>query len=63
MNIHKIQIKSTMFESSDDFIVESHFWEVAAIDSKGLTVVRTTEAFVQKVLRKLLTQLHNLHMI
>ena len=66
MNIHKIQTRS-MFESPDDLNAESHFREVAVIDSKGLTVVATTEVFVWKVnaniFRKLLTQLHNLHMI
>ena len=56
-----------MFESPDDLIAERHFREVAVIDSRGLTVVATTEAFVQKVnaniFKKLLIQIDNLHMI
>ena len=38
-----------MFESPDDWIAENHFLEVAVIDSRGLTVVATTESFVCKV--------------
>ena len=35
-----------MFESPDDLIAESHFWKVAVIGSRSLTVVATTEVFV-----------------
>ena len=57
-----------MFESPDNLIsAESHFREVAVIDSKGLTVVATTKVFVWNAnvtkFRKLLTQLDNIHMI
>ena len=75
MNILKIQIRSTIIESPekksphDYLIAESHFREVAVIDSKDLTVVAITEVLVQQVnvniCRKLLrpTQLDNLHII
>ena len=56
-----------MFESPANLIAESHFREVAVTDSKGLTMVVTTEVFVWKVnaniFRKMLSQLDNVHMI
>ena len=38
-----------MFEYPDDLIAESHFCVVAVIDSRGLTIVATTEYFLWKV--------------
>ena len=46
INIHKIQVRSSMFELPDDLIAESHFREVAIINLKGLIVVATIEVFV-----------------
>ena len=59
MNIHKIQTRS-MFQSPDDLIAESHFGEVAVINSKGLTVMAKTEVFIWKVNANIIENcLHN----
>ena len=40
-----------MFELPDDLITENHFWLVAVIVSRGLTIVATTEFFVKKYMQ------------